>query len=90
MTRQTHTRPIKRSYSDYIVLLSIFMSTVEMKNLMFSFTLFTIVTATIVVRQHLGSTDVARAVEMLEMDFPQHQVADIVGVSQSVVAQLWS
>ena len=44
---------------------------------------------TIAVRQHLGPTDVARAVEMLKMDFPQRQVADIVGVSQSVVAQLW-
>ena len=27
---------------------------------------------------------------MLEMGFPQRQVADILGVSQNVVARLWS
>ena len=57
-----------------------------MKNLLSSFTCFAIVTATIAVRQHLGPTDVARAIEMLEMGFPQHQVADILIVSQSVAA----
>ena len=61
-----------------------------MKNLLFSFTLCAIVTATIAVRQDLGPTDVAKAVEMLKMGFSQHQVADILGVPQSVVAQLWS
>ena len=61
-----------------------------MKNLLFSFTLFAMVMATIVVRQHLGPPDVARVIEMLEMGFPQHQVADILGVSQSIVARLWS
>ena len=59
-----------------------------MKNLLFSFTLFVIITVTIVARQHLGHTDVARAVEKLEMGFPQRQVADILCVSQSVVARL--
>ena len=66
------------------------MSTVGMKNLLFSFTLSAIVTATIAVRQHLGPTDVAGAVEILEMGFPQRQVTDILVVSQSVVARLWS
>ena len=73
-----------------------------MKNLLFSSTLFAIVTvtvavtvtiavmATVAVRQHLGPNDVARAVGMLKMGFQQHQVADILGVSQSVVARLWS
>ena len=67
-----------------------------MKNLLFSFTLFVIVTATvaltgaIAIRQYLRPTDVARAVEMLEMGFPQRHVADILGVLQSVVARLWS
>ena len=55
-----------------------------MKNLLFSFTLFAMVTATIAVR-HLGPTDVAKAVEMLKMGFPQRQVADILCVTQSVV-----
>ena len=66
------------------------MSTVEMKNLLFSFTLFAIVTATVAVRQHLGPTDVVKAVKMLEMGFPQRQVTDILDVPQSVVARLWS
>ena len=52
--------------------------------------LFAIVMATIAVRQHLELTEVARAIDMLEMGFPQHQVADSVGVSQSIVTQLWS
>ena len=60
-----------------------------MKNLLFCFTLFAIVTATIAVRQHSGPTDVARALEMLEMGFTQRQVTDVLGVPQSVVARLW-
>ena len=59
--------------------MSIFTSTVEMKNLLFSFMLFDIATATIAVRQHLGPSDVTRAVEMLKMGFSQHQVADDYG-----------
>ena len=60
-----------------------------MKNLLFRFTLFAMVKATVAVRRHLGPTDVARAVEMLEMGFPQRQVTNILSVSQSVVARLW-
>ena len=61
-----------------------------MKNLLFSFTLFAIVKANIAVRQNLGPADVHRAVEMLEMGFPRRQVADVLVVSQSVVARLWA
>jgi len=46
--------------------------------------------ATIPVRHHLGPTDVAVVIEMLEMGFPQRQVADILDVLLSVVARLWS
>ena len=48
-----------------------------MKNLLLSFTLSVIVMATVAVRQHLGPT---RAIEMLEMGFPQRQVTDVLGV----------
>ena len=61
-----------------------------MKNLLFCFTLSAIVVATVAVRQHLGPTDVARAVEMLEMGFSRRQVAYILSASKSVAARLWS
>ena len=53
-----------------------------MKNLLLSFTLFAIVTVTLAVRPHMGPTDVTRVVEMLEMGFPQCQVADIQCVTE--------
>lgn len=54
------------------------------------FTVLCICVLSVTVRRHLDSFETARAVQMIEDGVSQRQVADVLGVSPSVVNRLWA